>query len=294
MRAPIPDAGPRALCARPRGAPLLLLPEENRVSTPAVSVLMSVHNGERWLKDAVDSILNQTMLDLELIVMDDASTDGTVAILDALPDKRLIIGRWHRHEGLTRQLCRAMTFAQAPLIARLDADDTASPDRLEVQREFMKAYPHIGLLGTAALLIDHDGVALRTERPPLVDSDIRRELIRHNPFIHSSVMMRRSVVDQVGGYDPSVLVAQDYDLWMRMATATQMANLFTPYVKRRLHSNQVSNRRQQERRRTEARVRWRAVRRGQYPWWCAAFALKPLVALALSSVWREARHGCCG
>jgi hypothetical protein len=106
--------------------------------------------------------------------------------------------------------------------------------------------------------------------------------------VHSTVMMRRSALERAGGYDPAFPVAQDYDLWLRMARVTQLANLPEPLVIRRLVPRRVSAIRDDDRLRAEARVRWRAVRGGAYPWWCALFAVRPLVALALPGPCRRA------
>jgi hypothetical protein len=106
-------------------------------------------------------------------------------------------------------------------------------------------------------------------------------LIRCNPLVHSSVMMRTSLVEDVGGYDERLPVAQDYDLWLRLAPLTRFANLPEPLVVRRLVPGRVSVTREDERLRGEMRARWRAVRRGTYPWWSAAWALRSAVALAV-------------
>jgi len=125
-------------------------------------------------------------------------------------------------------------------------------------------------------------------RPPTDDRALRRALIRRNPFVHSSIVMRRVLAERLGGYDPTLPVAQDYDLWMRMSAVTRLANLPEPLVVRRLLPGRVSAERDDDRLRTEARVRWRAVRGGTYPPWCAIFAARPLLALALPGPWRRA------
>lgn len=247
---------------------------------PAVSVLMGVHNGAPWVARAVESVLGQTLADLELIVVDDGSTDATPALLGAVPDPRLIVERQAR-AGLTSALNRALARARAPLIARLDADDVALPARLERQGAFLAAHPEVGLLGTAARVVDEDGREVGVIRPPEDDGAIRRALIRRNPFVHSSIMLRRALAVQAGGYDASFPVAQDYDLWLRLAAITAMANLAEPLVIRRLVAGRVTEARDDERLRAEARARWRAVRRGAYPAWAAVFALRPLLALAV-------------
>jgi len=250
------------------------------ISTPAVSVLMSVRDGAPWVSEAVESVLAQTASDLELIVIDDGSTDATPDLLASIRDPRLRLAR-HEPRGLTRSLNRALSLARAPLLARLDADDLALPERLARQRAFLDSHPEIGLLGTGAMEVDTSGREVGTVSPPVGDAAIRRALIRRNPFVHSSVMMRRSVLAQAGGYDESLSVAQDYDLWMRMSRITRLANLPAPLVVRRLVPGRISAARDAERLSTEARVRWRALRSGAYPWWCVIFLLRPLGALLL-------------
>jgi len=241
---------------------------------------MGVWNGAPRVREAIESVLGQTLGDLELVVVDDGSTDATASILGSFGDPRVRVTR-QRRGGLTSALRSALGLARAPLVARLDADDVALPERLERQRDFLERHPEVGLLGTAAREVDGIGREVGVVRPPTEDAALRGALIRHNPFVHSSVMMRRSALEQAGGYDPSFPVAQDYDLWMRMSRVTRMANLPEALVVRRLLPGRISATREAERLRAEARVRWRAVRAGAYPAWCALFALRPYLAQAL-------------
>jgi glycosyltransferase involved in cell wall biosynthesis len=249
------------------------------VASPAVSVLMSSYNAGGWLDAAVRSVLDQTFGDLELIVIDDGSTDGSASRLRAIGDPRLRVERQPR-AGLTRALIRAAALARAPLLARLDADDLSAPDRLARQVAHLGAHPEIGLLGTAAREVTADGRECGVVRPPEADRALRRTLIRRNPFVHSSIVMRRDLVERAGGYDATFPVAQDYDLWLRLSELTRLANLPDVLVTRRLVPERVSAHREAERLHAEARARWRAIRRGGYPPWCAVFVVRPVLALA--------------
>ncbi len=247
---------------------------------PLLSVVMVVRNAEPWVQAAVESILAQTHGDLEFIVVDDGSTDRTGTILDGWRDQRLRVYHQPR-TGLTHSLNRALELSTLPLVARMDADDVALPERFAKQVVFLQAHPDVGLLGTGCHEISSSGDVLRTLSPPADDATIRRALIRENPFIHSSVVVRRGALEAAGGYDESLSVAQDYDLWLRMSRVTRMANLPEPLVLRRLVPGRVSSTRDTDRLRTEVKVKLRALRSGAYPLWCAVFLAKPLCALAL-------------
>lgn len=257
---------------------------------PQLAVLMAVRNGERWVAEAIESVLRQASGDLEFIVVDDGSTDRTGAILDGYGDARLKVIHQPRR-GLTYSLNHALRLTTAPLVARMDADDVALPDRFARQLAFLDAHPDVGLLGTGCREIAPTGEVLRTITPPADDAAIRRVLIRENPFIHSSIMMRREVLEAVGGYDETLPVAQDYDLWMRMSRITRMANLPEPLVLRRLTPGRVSSVRETERLKAEVRVKLRALGSGTYPLWCAVFVAKPLLGLAFPPILRQlVRH----
>jgi hypothetical protein len=210
---------------------------------PRVSVVMSVRNAERFVAQAVESILAQTTTDLELLVVDNASSDGTPRILSTLArgDARLRLHRLGPDAGLAAALNFACEQAQGPLIARMDGDDVASPDRLERQAAFLDAHGSVALVGGAATVIDDSGQARRTLRPPTDDARIRSSLVERNCIIHSTVTMRRDALRRLGGYRAGFVHAEDYDLWLRLAERHPLANLPEVVLQYRVHPEQVSH-----------------------------------------------------
>lgn len=255
------------------------------VAAPAVSVVMAVKDGERYVEKAVRSVLGQTLRNFELIVVDDGSSDMTPEILDRFADARMRVITQPNH-GLAESLNKGVRVARSSLIARMDADDIAEPERLERQVSFMMERPEVGLLGTAALIIDEKGTQVRQWTPPLDDAVIRRELIRANQFAHPSVMFRKDVFEAVGGY-ADMPYAQDYDLWLRMAGCCKLANLPEPLVRRRETEGQFGTGRETEQVRWAVKARVGALKRGDYPPVAARHLLKPGIAAAMPGKVRE-------
>ena len=177
---------------------------------PAVSVVMSVYNGQEFLAEAVESVAGQTFSDFEFVIVDDGSTDATADILAeyAKRDRRVRVLR-HENRGRPESLNRGIEAATAPLIARMDADDVSLRQRFEQQVEFMRARPDVVLLGGAAELITPERRTLRVYQPPTEDTELRATLLRHNPFRHPALMLRREAVLGVGGYRKALLDADD-------------------------------------------------------------------------------------
>ena len=159
------------------------------VGAPDISVVMAVKNGERFLEKSIRSILGQTLTNFELIVVDDGSDDRTAEILDRFGDARMRIVT-QPNRGLAAALNRAVSLARATLVARMDADDVAVPERLEKQLEFLASNPEVGVVGSATTMINENDDELREWVPAVSDRDIRKALIRANQFAHASVMFR--------------------------------------------------------------------------------------------------------
>ncbi|MGE0501538.1 MAG: glycosyltransferase family 2 protein [Rhizobiaceae bacterium] len=225
-------------------------------STPAVSVVMPVRNGGAFFPGAVESILGQTLRHLELIVVDDGSTDGTSERLAAFAamDARVVATR-SPGKGIVDALNHGMGLSRAALIARMDADDIARPERLERQAAFLEGRPDLYVLGSSAIEIDAEGTEVRPVAVPVEPAAIRAELARHNPILHPTVVMRRTALDRVGGYRKALTHAEDYDLWLRLAAVGDIANLPEPLLLLRRHSGQVSRRKRLDQRAASALAR---------------------------------------
>jgi glycosyltransferase involved in cell wall biosynthesis len=210
---------------------------------PAVSVLMSVHNTEKYLREAVDSILNQTFRDFEFIIIDDGSTDNSKEILEeyAAKDRRIrLIFRENR--GVAKSCNEAIALSQGELIARMDADDISQPGRLETQITFLKEHPSCGCVGSSVIYINDRGQKLFVRHMPENHAEIcQAHLMGYGGMIvHPSAMLRRPALNFVAGYDESFTYASDYDLWCRIAVKYELANLQIPLLLYRYHSAAIT------------------------------------------------------
>jgi len=220
------------------------------MNVPNVSVVMGVFNGARFLREAVESILNQNFCDFEFIIVNDGSTDRTADILSRYEesDSRVIVCH-QQNKGLIESLNTGCGLARGPYIARIDADDVAFPERLERQINYLERNPKVGLLGSSVNIINVLGRRVSTMAHPSEDKVIRSRLFElHNVAIcHVSVVFRTELFRAVNGYRTAFAAAEDYDLWLRIAERSQVANLPEPLVnvRRRAHSLSFTNIRQQ-------------------------------------------------
>ena len=193
---------------------------------PEVSVILAVRNGRSELPKAIGTIFAQTFVNFELIVVDNGSTDGTSAFLTTIEDPRLRIFD-HAEPGLAGALNYGIARARGRYVARQDHDDWARPTRIERQVQFLDAHPDHALLGTRAEIWVGDIPDHRYHDHPTDDVTLRFELLFNNPFVHSSVMMRKSALDEVGFYttDRARQPPEDYELWSRLARRFRVANL---------------------------------------------------------------------
>ena len=209
-------------------------------NVPRVSVLMPVYNTERYLSDAVDSILTQTFTDYEFIIVDDGSTDSTWEILTRYDDPCIRLVRNENNIGLIGSLNRGLELARGEYIARMDADDISLPERLATQVQYLDSHPEVGVLGSDFQIIDEEGNPRGIKKHPREHGLVKWKLYFNSPFGHSTVMMRRQLVCQVDAYQPDMRHAEDYDLWRRLSYITRFANLPVVLLKYRMHKTRVS------------------------------------------------------
>lgn len=201
--------------------------EQPLAKKPTVSVLMSVYNGERCVPEAIESILHQTFPDFEFIVIDDGSTDSTWQVLTAYAaqDSRIMLVRNGRNVGLTRSLNRGLALAEGKYVARQDADDVSLPERLSCQIRFLEEHPEVGAVGSAVKLIDAKGRAYLDVYSPIDHETLCASLLFDNDLCHTTLVVRSRLLRTLGGYDPDLPYAQDYDLWWRLSNISQIRAL---------------------------------------------------------------------
>lgn len=209
---------------------------------PKVSVLLPVYEGERYLREAVDSILNQTFTDFELIIIDDASPDRSGEIISSYDDPRIRFIQNGTNLGLTATLNKGLELACGKYIARMDQDDISYPERLSKQVAFMESRPELAASGTWAREIDEEGNIIG-DRRITVGEQMTYGFWWPCPIIHPSAIIRRSLL---GGlrYNPDVGHAADYDLWLSLKKRYALDNLPEYLILYRVHSGSTSIRHQ--------------------------------------------------
>lgn len=207
---------------------------------PLVTVLMPVYNGALYLREAVDSILAQTFTNFELLIIDDGSTDNTLAILQSYKDERLrIISQ--ANAGVSAALNKGLIEAKGYYIARADADDICAPNRIEKQIEFLQTNPGYVLIGSDAEYMDKNGeYVFFYQNIGHSNEEIQQRYMQHCPFIHSAVIYVKSLVLQLGGYDTNAHLFEDYFLWIKLIKLGKVANLPEPLMSIRFNPESVT------------------------------------------------------
>lgn len=210
-----------------------------------VSVVMPVFNGGEFLAASIRSILDQSYPELELLLIDDASTDNSRKVIRRFRDPRIRLLVNTNHQGISTSLNRGIREAQGQWIARMDADDLSHPDRLNKQFRFLQRHPEVELVGSGGIVIDSNGRRLGRSQVVRSTGAIRLMALFHSPIIHISVMGKRERFLRQP-YDPNYDGVEDYELWSRILPQCYSANLPEPLVRIRVHPQNTSqNQREQ-------------------------------------------------
>jgi glycosyltransferase involved in cell wall biosynthesis len=229
-------------------------------TAPLVSVLVAVHDGEPYVRSALLSILGQTVTDLELVVVDDCSSDGTAETLAALGDPRLRVLTNDEQLGLAGSLNRALDEADGRYVARMDADDAAFPDWLERCLALLDTGPELGLVGAGVLDVDRDGTPREVHVPEAGRAAFRWRALFSAPLFHDTVVLAREILETSGlRYDTSLGESEDYDLWTRLLEHVEGDCVEAPLVLHRLHPQQASRRRGELQRSLAAEISRRQI-----------------------------------
>ena len=227
---------------------------------PLVTVLVAVRDGESYVRVALESVLGQTCADLELLVVDDASSDATPAILAELGDDRVRVLTNDRASGLAASLNRGLDEARGRYVARLDADDVALPRRLELQLARIGEPPNAAVLGSAVIEVDAAWHLGRVHTMPAGATAVRWSALFSSPFFHPTVFLDRTALDRHGlRYDTEFEESEDYDLWSRLLAVEEGDNVADPLVLYRVHPEQASQRRRELQRECQLRIARRAI-----------------------------------
>ena len=231
------------------------------MTSPAVSVLLPVHNGAAYLRAALDSVMRQTFRDFELIVVDDGSTDESPAIVRSLDDPRIRLIQSSERLRICKALNLGIEHARGRLIARMDADDVSHPRRLERQVRFLGRHPEVGFCGSWVRRFGEQQ-APQAYRRPVGSARVRAFAVFDNPLVHSSVMFRRDLLRRLDvAYRDEFADAEDYDLWNRLFAFAKGDNLPEILLDYRVHAHSVTLQKSESMDRTACRVVTRELSR---------------------------------
>jgi len=213
-------------------------------ANPLISVVMPAYNVERYIAVAIRSILNQTFKDFELVIIDDGSTDSTPQIISKCKeiDQRIVALQNDKNLKLGRTLNKGIKAAKGKYIARMDADDISLPDRFGKQVKFMEENPEVGILGGTMVVMGKDGRVISERRYYTRDAEIRKNIFKFSPFCHPAVIIRKTVLEKSGLYDPCYNPVEDYELYFRIGFHAKFANLEDSLLRYRIAAGSMTTR----------------------------------------------------
>lgn len=207
-----------------------------------ISVILPVYNASKYLRKSIESVLNQSFVDFELIIINDASTDDSEEIIKQFTDSRIIYIKNEVNKRLIKTLNLGLSVAKGKYIARMDADDIAIPNRFEMQVSFLNTNQDYVLVGTSVNQIEENDVFIKRLNYFQKHEELVFSLVFFSPFVHPSVMIRKSTLDTHSlQFDENFLHAEDYELWTRLVRFGKVANINEPLLEYRVHQNQISS-----------------------------------------------------
>lgn len=213
---------------------------DKNINKPIVSIILPVYNGARYVKQAIESVLQQTFLDFELITVNDGSTDESLQIIKSFTDARIKIIN-QDNKGLIATLNTGIELSQAEYIARIDSDDIWSDvNKLAKQMKYLFENPACVVLGSWAKIIDENGKEISSLRYSETDREIRSEILTKNCFIHPSVVFNKDTCLRAGGFNEQEKYVEDYGLWLRMGQFGKFANIPECLMSYRIHQDSVT------------------------------------------------------
>lgn len=206
---------------------------------PKISVIMPAYNAEKYIAEAIDSILGQTYGDFELIILNDCSADRTEEIVLSYDDPRIVYLKNEENLGVAATLNKGLALAKGKYIARMDADDISSPERFEKQAAYLDVQKDVAVLGTNVEIFGEAGT-ICTGWSATDSAQMKVDLLFACGLAHPSVMMRTEVIRELGGYDPQFNGLEDYELWCRVLEKHQITTLPDVLLRYRIHGSQVT------------------------------------------------------
>lgn len=210
---------------------------------PLISVVMPAYNAEKFATKSIQSVLDQTFKNFELIIIDDASTDKTLEIIKNFQkkDSRIKIIKNNTNLKIAQSLNIGINSARANFIARMDIDDLAHPQRLELQYNLLMKNPKVAVVGSNIIIIDEYDKAILKRDYPTDSKELKKIWFRYSPFAHPAIMIRKSVFKEYGGYKLGIYPCEDIDLWFEIGSKYEFASISKPLLKYRFNAESSSH-----------------------------------------------------
>jgi glycosyltransferase involved in cell wall biosynthesis len=220
----------------------VLLLQKNQLMTPKATIIMPVYNTEKFVKKAIESVLNQTFVDFEFIIINDCSSDKSLEIIMSFNDERIKLINNKNNKGVCKSFNEALLQSKSELIFRMDSDDICLPEKLEKQINFMDNHPEVVALGTNANIIDMDGNFICLSNLPCDDFEIKKNLSDKPVFVNPTTVVRKKELLEVGGYyEPIIQAFEDFILWNKLKNKGKFYILPEVLLQYRIVKNSLSN-----------------------------------------------------